>query len=203
MRNRFYKDGQGYSGTLYLKYAKARLSAKKEKTHPKAWLPQPHENHGRTQGAQAETLNRPKEIDYLRHMLSKLNRLPSLDIRTILRKGKRIQGPVLQLVYAKNNLLISRFAFIVSTNVDKRATARNRMKRLLRESVHHKLGKIQAGWDVAFFVRKNISELAQAEVEKMMTILLNQAGLLVIPLHPVSSPTRSGIHSDGFPPARE
>lgn len=96
----------------------------------------------------------------------------------LLRSGKRIATPQLQLVAGKTSLPFSRFAFVVSTKIDKRATARNRIKSLLRESIHHQLDTIPAGWDMAFFVRKNISALTQTEVESAAISLLRQARIL-------------------------
>ncbi len=92
-------------------------------------------------------------------MLPQANRLPTPEIRVLLGKGKRIQIPSLQLVYTKNNVTTSRFAFIVSTKIDKRATARNRIRRLLRESVRLLLPNLPSGFDVVLIVKnKNVGE---------------------------------------------
>lgn len=93
----------------------------------------------------------------------------------LMHSGKRVSTPQLQLVAKKTNLPTSRFAFVVSTKIDKRATARNRMKRLLREAIYHRLEKIPSGWDMAIFVRKNMSTLSQTEVESAVVTLLTTA----------------------------
>lgn len=110
-------------------------------------------------------------------MLPKPHRLPSLEIRSVLRSGKRVTTPELQLVYRINRTPLSRFAFIVSTGIDKRATARNRIRRLLRESVHHALGSIKPGWDGVMVVKKILpSEFLS--VDGMVQELFRRAGLL-------------------------
>ncbi len=100
-------------------------------------------------------------------MLAKLHRLPAPRISHVLRYGTRVGNQLLQLSKEKGEIA-SRFAFIVSTKIDKRATRRNRIRRLLSESVRHQLPKIVPGLDCVFVVRKNFSDLQQTEVEKMV-----------------------------------
>ncbi len=89
-------------------------------------------------------------------MLPKTNRLPSSQIRLVMRSGKRIHQPALQLIYRSNNLQVSRFAVIVSTKVDKRAVMRNRIKRLLHQAVFNVLPNVTTGTD-GILIAKNIS----------------------------------------------
>lgn len=103
-------------------------------------------------------------------MLPKENRLPSPQIETVLRRGKRVSAQGVQLIFAQNNLPVSRFAFVVPKSVDKRAVGRNRVRRILRESVRLLLPTIAPGWDGVFLVRKG-SPKAQE--------LLRQAGMLL------------------------
>ena len=49
--------------------------------------------------------------------------------------GTRITGGGIVLIALNNETDVSRFAFIVSTKIDKRATVRNRIRRLMSESV--------------------------------------------------------------------
>jgi len=102
-------------------------------------------------------------------MLPKPHRLPSFEIRSVLRYGKRVATRELQFVYRINSTPLSRFAFIVSTGIDKRATA--------RESVHHVLGSIKPGWDGVMVVRK-ILPPEFSSVDGMVQELLRRAGLL-------------------------
>ncbi|MBI3576969.1 ribonuclease P protein component [Candidatus Gottesmanbacteria bacterium] len=110
-------------------------------------------------------------------MFPKANRLPAFEIRSVLRSKNRISSKELQLVFLKNSLGISRFAVIVSKSIDKRATARNRIKRLIRESIRHLLPQIASGWDCVIAARTNMSEHKQGEVENIIKDLLMKARL--------------------------
>ncbi len=112
-------------------------------------------------------------------MLPKANRLPAPDIRLLLRKGKRLHDPMFQLIYHKNNLSVSRFAFIVSTKIDKRATVRNRIKRLLRESVRLLLPNATSGFDVIFIAKTaDMGDISQ--VKPKTEDILKKAGLSIV-----------------------
>ena len=112
-------------------------------------------------------------------MLPKPNRLPSPEIKSLMRTGKRINGDGISLIYRKRDgsADTSRFAFVVPVSVDKRAVGRNRLKRLTRESVRLALPFFALGWDGVFFVRKNIPETFTA-VNTIVRYLLSQSGLL-------------------------
>ncbi|MBI4062294.1 ribonuclease P protein component [Candidatus Gottesmanbacteria bacterium] len=85
-------------------------------------------------------------------MLPTSNRLPSSQIKSVMRHGKRIANAHLQCVFLPNHASMARFAFIVSTTVDKRATKRNRIKRVMRETVHGLLPRI-GHYDVVLLAR--------------------------------------------------
>ncbi len=103
-------------------------------------------------------------------MLSPDHRLPKEEIAAILRRGMRVHSDSIELVYKKTTH-VSRFAFIVSTKIDKRATSRNRMRRTMSESVRLLLPKT-GQVDGILIAKKNFAELPQAEVEKIISRLL-------------------------------
>lgn len=109
-------------------------------------------------------------------MLPLSHRLPSEHVRSLLRAGKRISGDWYQFVFQKSSG-VPRFGFLVSVKVDKRAVVRNRIRRLLRESVHHCLPNLVA-LDGVFIVRKNIAEKTHVEVEQNLREMFQRAGLL-------------------------
>jgi ribonuclease P protein component len=112
-------------------------------------------------------------------MLSLPNRLPKNDIPLLLRRGMHVRNDYIELVYKKRQIPStgaddnknSRFAFIVSTKIDKRATARNRMRRTMSESVRHVM-ETTPPIDGIFIAKKNFAELAQAEVEQIVISFL-------------------------------
>lgn len=111
-------------------------------------------------------------------MFPKQNRLSGSEIRSVLRSKNRVSSRELQLVFQKNNLSVSRFAVIVGSNIDKRATARNRIKRLIRESIRHLTSKIAPGWDIIILVKMNIAKLPQSQVEKLILTSLENFRML-------------------------
>lgn len=69
-------------------------------------------------------------------MLLKENRLrKKRDFDLVFKKGKVFKEDFLVLKIAKNNLNKSRFGFIVSQKVSKKAVLRNKIKRKLREII--------------------------------------------------------------------
>ncbi len=100
-------------------------------------------------------------------MLPSSHRLPASLIRDVSRTGKRVREGSLQMVFKKNTLNVSRFAVVVAVSFDKRATARNRARRLVRESLRKLLPAFSVGWDCIFFVRKGLPD-SQREVEVLV-----------------------------------
>src|SRR3989338_4018632 len=81
-------------------------------------------------------------------MLPKANRLSkNKDISRVFKEGKLVRNDCLSLKFFKNQLTVSRFAFVVSLKVSKKAHLRNKIKRQLRESVRLRLRFIKAGFD--------------------------------------------------------
>lgn len=87
-----------------------------------------------------------------------------------MRTGKRVSLGAITLIYKKAET--PRFAFVVSTSVDKRATVRNRMKRLLRESVR-KMLPTGPSVDGVFIAKKGLPD-KQEEVDKLIRDLLER-----------------------------
>jgi len=65
----------------------------------------------------------------------------------------------------------SHFVIIISTKIDKRATKRNRMRRLIREALRH---FIPTRFSVMCVVKKHIADYSYKEVETMVGGLLHE-----------------------------
>lgn len=96
-------------------------------------------------------------------MLPKQYRLSlKTELSRIKKEGKVIWGKLFNLLVANqpqatnNQLPVSRFAFVISKKVHKRAVKRNRVRRLLVEAIRSNLGKIKPGFDFVFLVKKEI-----------------------------------------------
>ncbi len=88
-------------------------------------------------------------------MLPKTNRLTSqADFSETKNKGKVLQSSSFGMVFQKrNDSEPSRFGFIVSNKVSKKATERNKIKRLLREAVSVFLKDTKSGRNVLFLAK--------------------------------------------------
>lgn len=72
----------------------------------------------------------------------------------------------------------SRFAFIVSKKISKKAVQRNRIRRILSEQIRVFLPKIKPGFDNVFLVKKDILGKTSAVVGKEVKEMLIKAGML-------------------------
>ena len=106
-------------------------------------------------------------------MLPKENRLTDdYDFRRVKRLGKSYHCPLFKFSFAPRKVSgppngetsPSRFGFVISKKIDKRAVARNRIKRLLREVVRENLEKIPDGFDIVFVVRPSIVGKSYEEI---------------------------------------
>ncbi|MBU1326550.1 ribonuclease P protein component [Patescibacteria group bacterium] len=93
--------------------------------------------------------------------------------------GRRsVSISTMRLVFRKNDLPLSRFAVVVSTKIDKRATVRNRIKRLIRESVRLLMPEITRGVDCVLCAQGRWGQVSQRTVEGNVRELLVKAGAL-------------------------
>ena len=95
-------------------------------------------------------------------MLPKPHRLPTPDIKQVMQRGRRLTSAELVLIYQENTIDTPRFAIVVPKRVDKRATARNRAKRLVREALRKLLPEMP-GADGVFVVRNKFTSLKEAQ----------------------------------------
>jgi len=82
--------------------------------------------------------------------------------------------------YTKNELTVSRFAFIVRKSVDKRAVVRNRIRRVFRSCIEESLIQVSQGYDMLFFLEKGIIDVTRDELLKEVSKALNEKGLLAL-----------------------
>lgn len=72
----------------------------------------------------------------------------------------------------------SRFAFVTSRRVGT-AVIRNRIKRLLRESIRLSLNQIETGWDCILIARPAIAHASFSDVQSAILQLLERSHLWV------------------------
>lgn len=82
------------------------------------------------------------------------------------------------LKIAKNNLPENRFGFLVRKAVEKRATKRNRIRRLFRSCIEESLEKLSGGHDMLFLLEKGIIEKHKAELYEELMLFFEKKNLL-------------------------
>ncbi len=90
--------------------------------------------------------------------------------------GKSWTGNLLSMRLMPNGLNFSRYGLIVSKRVGK-AVVRNRVKRLLRETLRQI--SLKPGWDIVFYARTTAAGANFAELRNLILSLLSQAQLLM------------------------
>lgn len=112
-------------------------------------------------------------------MLLKINRLKKRsDFDWVFKRGLKFKEDFLSLKVVKNNLKHSRFAFIVSQKISKKATLRNKIKRRLRTIIRVKLQKIKKGLDIILVVNSGLEKKDFWELEEILYTLFKKANLL-------------------------
>lgn len=71
----------------------------------------------------------------------------------------------------------SRFGFIVSKKISKKAVERNRVRRLLSEAVRQLLAKIMSGYEVIFLAKKAMVGRGFEEILEEVKRVFRKVGL--------------------------
>lgn len=108
-------------------------------------------------------------------MLAKKHRLPK---ETGSKKFFTFPASFFNVKIGKNNKEESRFAFIVSKNIDKRATVRNRIKRQFRRFIEENYSKIKLGHDFLFKIKKEAKNKKTTEIHKEIKGFLEKESLI-------------------------
>jgi ribonuclease P protein component len=101
------------------------------------------------------------------------------DFEDVKKRGRVVPSRLFSFVFVKRaDGGVSRFGFVVSTKISKKAVVRNRVRRLLRESVHGLVKELKPGYDCVFLVRNGIVGERFVEVSKEVELVLRKSGLL-------------------------
>jgi ribonuclease P protein component len=115
-------------------------------------------------------------------LLSKKNRLPSHLISQVLKQGQHFHSSFFTLIIYQAQLVghrsQSKFAFIISTKIDKRAVIRNRLKRQLGQVIQLNLNRIKKGARVVILVRKGWTPNSWLSIKAEIEKILKTSGLI-------------------------
>jgi len=101
------------------------------------------------------------------------------DFDKVKREGKPFQSKFFQLlVLNRGDNDQSRFGFVVSNKISKNATARNKIKRALREGARQSLTYLKPGYDCVLLVRNSAERAYTDEMMKEVMHALEGAELL-------------------------
>ena len=99
------------------------------------------------------------------------------DFNNLYRKGKSSGSKYVVVFYIKNNLNLSRKAFLASKKVGN-SVARNRARRLMKEAFRQLEDSLPAGYDILFIARNTITQAKCDDVLKSIRGIFIKAGFL-------------------------
>lgn len=77
-----------------------------------------------------------------------------------------------------NNGLYNRYGFLVSKKIDRRATVRNRLKRVTRSCLEEIFESINIGYDMLFILKKESLKVSRDSLCFSLKAVLKKEGLL-------------------------
>jgi len=112
-------------------------------------------------------------------MLPKQHRLKKQkDFEKIFEQGRGARQEEIIIRFLPNQKEFSRFGFIVSKKVSKKAVIRNRIKRLLREAIRYILPDLKQGFDVVVIALSGIEKKNFHQIKEMLFNIFNKVDLI-------------------------
>lgn len=99
------------------------------------------------------------------------------DFQRLRREGRSYPHPLMVMSIAPNMLAHNRYGFITSKHLGK-AVKRNRIRRRIREAVRLLHPQLKSGYDIVFVARLPLVEQPFDIVQRTISDLFQQAGLL-------------------------
>lgn len=111
-------------------------------------------------------------------MFKKKHRLAKTkDVQQVFARGRGFFYPLLNIKFARNSKMQTRFTVVVSTKVAKQAVRRNRLKRVTREFVRERLGQFPSG-DYIITMKPAAGKVLAPELRKALAAAFTHAKLL-------------------------
>lgn len=107
-------------------------------------------------------------------MLKRENRLSAV----LLKNPRIFSDSLFTLKVSGNNKEVSRFAFVVSKKLDKRATVRNSLKRKIRSCIEQIFDNIETGQDFVFYPKQKAVEANREQILGEINKIFSKNGIL-------------------------
>lgn len=113
-------------------------------------------------------------------MLPRIHRLTqNSDFDRLKKNSKLFHGTFVSLTfYDRKDESPTRFGFVISKKISKKAVVRNKIKRILSLQIEQYLNNLVLGYDVAFLSKPAIVEAELDNIQKEVTSLLTKAGIV-------------------------
>ncbi len=111
-------------------------------------------------------------------MLLKKFRLSGKVIKQQMRKSRSFSVPFCTMLVAKNALSYNRYGSIISKKVDKRAVARNRIRRMCYDCIAGFLESINQGYDIMFIFKSSVRDIPKENFCKSIEGVLKKGLVL-------------------------
>lgn len=112
-------------------------------------------------------------------MLAKKNRVnKEKEIVALVRAGQSVFGPYFSFKYKFLPKTSTKFGFVVSTKIDKRAVVRNKIQRRLRSLAKDNLVRIKDGYQILLLAKKPAATASYDELKKSFSECLHKARIL-------------------------
>lgn len=119
-------------------------------------------------------------IKNLNQMLPIQHRLTKReDFALVYANGSYVAVNGIGMKFLKRNTGQTRIGFPVGKNYSKKATDRNRARRLLREATRSNLALLKSGYDLTIMIRPEKKDLRFEELSKTIKELFKKANLLI------------------------
>jgi len=100
------------------------------------------------------------------------------DFDNVWQTGRSNFNEGLGIKVCKNKLANSRFGFIVSAKISKKAVDRNQIKRRLRMIIKDSVKVVKPGYDVVIITQKSVLNKEYKEIKILVLKSLNKLGLI-------------------------
>jgi ribonuclease P protein component len=114
-----------------------------------------------------------------RKMLTRINRLTGAgNFSKVKEEGSLFQSESFAIaILSRKDKEPSRFGFVISNKISKRANVRNKIKRILREAVKASLPELKSGFDVIFLVKKVALGRQTKDIMNEVSVVFKKADL--------------------------